>query len=146
MRSPIDQIPFLAELLLLRRGGSRYSCTTDGKQGRRRRASVIPCRYRLLRRLKPSYREEDTRGHSKMVRSARPIDKSQHCVDGLSRGIGHMALWAQRIHGLDVNRFPPMGSWKTYVLPTFPAQLAPDGFFNLCSGLWEERHLVCRSF
>jgi hypothetical protein len=39
-----------------------------------------------------------------------------------------------------------MGPWKTYDLPTLFAQLDPERFPNLCSGLWEERTLVCRFF
>ena len=38
-----------------------------------------------------------------------------------------MALWTRRVHGLDDNRFPPMGSWKTCVLFTLPFQLATEG-------------------
>jgi hypothetical protein len=37
-----------------------------------------------------------------------------------------------------------MGPRKTYDLPTLFAPLAPEKFPNLCSGLWEERTLVCR--
>ena len=37
-----------------------------------------------------------------------------------------MALWMQRIRGLDDNRFPLMGPWKTCVLLTLPSRLAPE--------------------
>ena len=50
-----------------------------------------------------------------MVLSSGSIDKSQHRMQNLSPGISDMALQTQRIHGLDVNRFPPMGAWETCV-------------------------------
>jgi hypothetical protein len=79
-----------------------------------------------------------------MVLSPRPIDESQHRMEDLSRRISHMALWTRCIRRLDVNRFPPMGPWKTYVPLTLPSQLAPEGRLpNLRSGLWEEHYLVC---
>jgi hypothetical protein len=63
-----------------------------------------------------------------MVLSSRPIDESQHRVEGLSCRISHVALWARRIRRMDVNRFPPMGPWKAYAPLTLPSQLAPEGF------------------
>jgi hypothetical protein len=75
-----------------------------------------------------SQREEDAGGDPKMVLSPRPIDESQYRLEGLSCGISHMALWARRIRGMDVNRFPPMGPWEAYVPLTLLSQPAPQGF------------------
>ena len=62
-----------------------------------------------------------------MVLFPRPVDKSQHRVEDLSRRISHMALWTQCIHGLDLHRFPSMGPWKTYIPLDFLAQLYSNG-------------------
>ena len=45
---PHQSGPFIAELCPPRCGDNRRGCTTDSKQGRRRRASVMPYRYFLL--------------------------------------------------------------------------------------------------
>ena len=60
-----------------------------------------------------------------MVLPPRSVDKSQDRVEGLSPGISRMAVWSQGIRRLDVNWFPPMDPWKTYVL-IIPTQLASD--------------------
>ena len=79
-----------------------------------------------------------------MVLSPRSVDKSQHRVEGLSPEISRMDVWTQRIRRLDVNWFPHMDPWKTYVL-TIPALLASE-VFRLRSGRWEDHHLVCHFF
>ena len=51
-----------------------------------------PLLLSLLLETERSHRGEDTKKHSRMVLSAKPINKSQYRVEDLSCGVSHVAL------------------------------------------------------
>ena len=58
-----------------------------------------------------------------MVLSAGPVYKPQYRMRGLPQCTPHLVLRGRCIQRLDVQRFPPVGTWETYVLIVTLAQL-----------------------
>ena len=78
-------------------------------------ATPSPPYWRLTRCL----REPDRTGRSQMVFPAGPICQLQHCARSLPKGNCCVVLTRWHVQGVGINRFPPLDTWKTCVLPIF---------------------------